>query len=232
MRREPHGGANGVALDGSSNVFVVNAETGDRVEKYTSSGALLASWRDVGPAPGVFSNPIDLAVNGAGDVFVAEYNGQRVREITNSGSYVRTFGTAGSGPGQFQAPLGIELDASGRLYVADQGRLRILRFQANGTFDMEFATLAAPYDVAVGPDGNVYVIYFNGFVSQFSPSGVLLQDFTSPGGLAGDFRIAISPDGAIFITEQTNNQVTKFQIQQNATSSVRTSFGRLKAMYR
>jgi DNA-binding beta-propeller fold protein YncE len=224
------GPPDGVAADGSGNVFVVDY-AGNAVYKYASSGSLLALWRNVGPAPGIFSGPEDVAVNAAGEVFVVELHGTRVRKFTNSGSYLMTIGSAGSGPGQFQYPFAIGLDASGRLYVVDTGGMRILRFRADGAFDMEFAAQATPNDVAVGPDGNVYLISYDGPVGQYSPSGALVQEFGPPGGLSGAMRIAISPDGAICITEANNNRVVVFQIE-TATRAERTSFGRLKAMYR
>src|SRR5262249_33888926 len=145
----------------------------------------------------------------------------------------------GLGPGQFQQPRGIAVDASDRIYVADAGRLRIIRFQANGSFDMEFSTPVfgggpnAPADVAVGPDGNVYVTcgYASNQVLQYSPSGALLQSFSSPNGVDAGTGIAISPTGAIFIVENGSWRITKFQIDQT-TSARRTTFGRLKTMYR
>ena len=141
-------------------------------------------------------------------------------------------GSPGDGPGQLQFPGGIGLDVTGRLYVADPQRGRILRFLANGSFDMEFAPPTAPTDVAVGPDGNVYVIAFNGIhLHQYSPAGLLLSSTVSPYGLVWAYRIAISPSGAIFITEQDDHRVSMFQIDR-ATDARRTSFHRLKAFYR
>lgn len=225
------GSPNGVAVDGSGSVFVTDYD-GARVHKFTSSGALVTTWGSTGVAPGQFSQPVDIAVDVSGNVYVVELNGKRVQKFTNGGSYLATIGSAGSGPGQFQSPLGLAIDATGRIYVADADRLRILRFLANGTFDMEFAVPVAPTDVAVGPDGNIYVIHFDPSpVRQYSPGGVLLQGFGPPGGLAGPYRITISPAGAIFITEQYNTRVTKFQIDLTTTTA-RTTFGRLKALYR
>jgi streptogramin lyase len=97
---------------------------------------------------------------------------------------------------------------------------------------MEFAPPANPYDVAVGPDGNVYVITSaDNVVHQYSPGGVLLRSFQSPAGMALEWRIAISSTGAIYITEQYNHRVTKFQIDMT-TGATQTSFGRLKSLYR
>jgi DNA-binding beta-propeller fold protein YncE len=185
------------------------------------------SWGSFGSGPGQFEGPVDVAVDGSGNVFVSEINGTRIQKFTNDGAYLATIGSVGL----FQSPNGIGLDAGGRLYVADNSRNRILRFLANGSFDMEFATPAPPYDVAVGPDGNVYVVEFAGGAQQFSSSGTLLLSFGSFSALDGPFRIAISPAGALYITEQNPNRVMMFQIDQ-ATAASRTTFGRLKAMYR
>ena len=94
---------------------------------------------------------------------------------------------------------------------------------------MEFATPTSPTDVAVGPDGNFYVVHVDaGRASQYSPSGVLLNEF---GSFYLAYRIAISPTGAIYIAEQGYDRVSRFQIDLS-TAATRTTFGRLKAMYR
>jgi sugar lactone lactonase YvrE len=164
-------------------------------------------------------------------VFVSEINGTRVQKFTNGGAYLSTIGA----PGQFLSPTGIGLDAGGRLYVADKTRRRILRFHASGNFDMEFATPGEPDDVAVGPDGNVYVVYIGGSGGHvFSPTGELLQGFQRSDAFAGGpFRITIGPTGLMYVTEQflTANRVMMFQIDLTTAAS-RTTFGRLKAMYR
>jgi sugar lactone lactonase YvrE len=217
-------------VDGSGNVFVTDYD-GSQVHKFTSSGVLVTTWGSFGSGPGQFEGPVDVAVDGSGNVFVSEINGTRIQKFTNDGAYLATIGSVGL----FQSPNGIGLDAGGRLYVADNSRNRILRFLANGSFDMEFATPAAPYDVAVGPDGNVYVVYIAGSGGQvFSTTGVLLHGFQSSDALAGGpFRIAIGPTGVMYVTEQllNANRVMMFQIDQ-ATAATRTTFGRLKAMYR
>ena len=217
------GSPNGVALDGSGNVFVTDYE-GSRLHKYTGLGALITSYATA-------FRPVDVAVNSSGEVFVSILDGKVVQKFANNGTFLATIGSPGIGPGQFQDPVGIAVDATGRIYVADFNG-RILRFLASGSFDMQFAVSASAHDVAVGPDGNIYVVSGDfGPVRQYSPAGTLLQSFGSPNGLDLPYRIAISPTGVIYVVEQRTNRVTMFQIDR-VTSAARTTFARLKAMYR
>ena len=229
------GPPNGVALDGSGNVYVTDSQA-NRVYKFTGTGVMVTSW-------GSTLQPVDVAVNGSGDVFVAGLgagscypvcpSSAAVQRFASDGTLLGTIGSVGFGPGQFQQPRGIAVDASNRIYVADHDRWRILRFNASGSFDMEFSTPGPPYDVAVGTDGNLYVTrgYESNQVLQYSPGGTLLQSFSSPNGLDGGMWIAINPAGAIYIVEQGGFRITKFQIDQT-TGATRKTFGRLKTMYR
>jgi len=225
------GSANGVALDGQGNVFVTDYE-GNRVLKFASTSAFTNSWGSTGTSPGRFLQPVDVATDGSGNVYVLELNGKRVQKFTNGGTYLATIGGAGTGPGQFQSPSGLTVDAAGRVHVVDAARMRVIRFLANGHFDIEFVGPSDASDVAVGPDGNVYVIRRdNAPAQQYTPSGALLLSFEPPGRFSGAHRITIGSTGAMFITEQYNTRISKFQTDM-LTTTARPTFGRLKALYR
>ena len=216
---------NGIAVDGLGVVFVADTEE-NRIRKY-SRGLQFSSFATA-------FQPVDIALNGANEVFVLALGGTQVQKFTYSGALLMAFGSAGSGPGQFFAPQGIAVDASGRIYVADYDG-RVSRFLANGTFDMVIRTGVHASDVAVGPDGNIYVVGYvvdyRSSVYQYSPSGTFQGRFGSPAGLDLAWRIAIGPSGAMYITEQYTNRVSMFQVA-GTTAAIRTTFGRLKAMYR
>lgn len=221
------GPPNGVAVDGAGNVYVTDMFN-NGILKCTSAGTRIDSWG----AGSAGASPVDLAVDGAGNVYAASMVGNYVRKNSPEGVVLGTFGGPGSTPGRFQSLAGVAVDGSGRVYGVDNSRVRVVRFLADGSFDMEFAPPSVPIDVAVGPEGNLYVISANGNqVHQYSPGGLLLQSFSSPLGFDLAYRIAIDSDGMIFISEQRTNRISKFQIDMT-TPATPISFGRLKAMYR
>lgn len=127
------GAANGVAVDGSGNVFGTDAA----LRKFSISGALITPF-------GFFTSPTDIVVNSSGEVFAAEPGNKRIQKYTNDGLPLTSFGVAGSATGQFQFPGGLGMDASGRIYVADSGRSRILE-------------LDLAYRIAISPTGAIFI---------------------------------------------------------------------------
>ncbi len=146
------------------------------------------------------AGPAGVAVDSAGNVYIATYADNRIRKITASSSNnISTFagnsgyGFAGDGgpatSSQLSAPRGIGLDSSGNLYLADRLNNRIRKIAGGnittiaGNGQMSFggdfgaatsAQLSAPDGVAVDNAGNVYISDFlNNRVRMVTPSGVI-----------------------------------------------------------
>ncbi len=127
-------GPEGIAVDGSGNVYV--ADTGNDTIREISPGgtvSILAGRTGVaGYADGaatsqaLFNGPSSVAVDGSGNVYVADFNNCVIRKIS-SGTVTTIAGQAGQagyldGLGTnalFNAPVGIALDSSNNLYIAD-----------------------------------------------------------------------------------------------------------------
>ena len=77
---------------------------------------------------GEFYQPIGVATDAVGHVFVADSGNDRIQEFTWDGDYVGGWGSTGNGDGEFNNPLGLATDADGNLYVADQANNRIQKF--------------------------------------------------------------------------------------------------------
>jgi sugar lactone lactonase YvrE len=135
----------GVACDGSGNLYVADRYNNRirRVVVATGAVSTLAGNGTAGFADGrtlaQFNQPIGVAYDGSGNVYVADQGNQRIRRIvaatgsvtTMAGSATSTQGSAdGTGAAaQFSNPVGVACDGSGNVYVADQGnqRIRVVR---------------------------------------------------------------------------------------------------------
>jgi alkylation response protein AidB-like acyl-CoA dehydrogenase/sugar lactone lactonase YvrE len=107
-------------FDAQRNLFV-----GDYGSPLTSGTRVLVYGPDLTLARTLtgFAGPIGIALDGGGNVYVANYRGNNVTRVTPSGT-ASTYGTGLNGP------HAIAFDPQGRLYVADYGAGRLVRFPA------------------------------------------------------------------------------------------------------
>jgi tripartite motif-containing protein 71 len=79
-----------------------------------------------GAGAGQFTYPLGVALDGAGNIVVADHANHRVQVLRYSdGSHVRTIGSHGKGNGQFYCPCGVLIDGEGRIIVSDCSNHRI-----------------------------------------------------------------------------------------------------------
>ncbi len=121
-------GAGSVAVaPGTGKTYVADANH-NRVLAYGPEGSLRAKWgaggrRRVRRRPGEFNHPAGIAVDGDGDVYVAD----RATTASSSSPDGKCCGVglAGSGDGRFHAPIGVAVDAAGNVYVVDSENNRV-----------------------------------------------------------------------------------------------------------
>jgi tripartite motif-containing protein 71 len=168
----------GAQLNGAGSVAVAAgpaltyvADTGhNRVLVYRPDGLLLARWGAgagngaAGNGPGEFNHPGAVAVDGAGDVFVADTGNNRVVKLAPGGYVLAAWGSLGSSDGRFHNPAGIAVDAAGDVYVADTYNNRVEVFDANGRLlskwgvrGVGLGAFSQPAAIAVDCAGAVYV---------------------------------------------------------------------------
>jgi len=168
-----------VAVDSTHNVYVADTNN-DTIRKITSAGVVttLAGTAGVtGSLDGtgtaaLFSGPTDLALDVAGNLYVADTNNNTVRKITALGvvsTLAGTAGTVGSADGtgaaaQFNDPSGVVVDATGNVYVTDTGNGTVREITAAGVV----STLAGTAGTTGSADGTGAAV-FNG------PTGIALD---------------------------------------------------------
>ena len=172
-------------MDSAGNLYI--CDTGnDRIRRVangvitTVAGNGTAGFSgDNGPAASAqLSNPNGIAVDSAGNLYIADYGNNRIRKVSNGViTTVAGNGTYGSigdnGPAtsaQLAGPIGVAVDSAGNLYIADNGRVHkvsngvIATVAGNGSSGFSgdngpatSAWLSAPCGVAVDSAGNPYI---------------------------------------------------------------------------
>jgi sugar lactone lactonase YvrE len=237
-----------VAVDPAGNTYVADNDN-NTIRKISPAGevtTLAGAPGESGNVDGVginarFDDPEGIAVDAAGNVYVADTDNNTIRKITPAGLVTTLAGSpdeTGSADGigvnaRFDEPDGIAVDAAGNVYVADtdnstirkitpQGIVSTLAGQANEEGDADGTGAAArfsfPRDLDIDTQGNLYVLDSgNHTVRKITPlgevstvvgdgiPGVVLG--TLPGGLGDSLRgIAVS-NKALLIT--SNNGVLR-----------------------
>jgi sugar lactone lactonase YvrE len=193
-------GPDGIAVDAQGNVYV-----GDyldhHIRKITPEGVVstLAGNGTPGYADGPalnaeFDNPDAIAVDGQGNIYVADFATSRIREISLAGNVSTLTGSnAGYADGpiataQFNGPRGLSIDKQGNFYVVDCNNNMIRKITTSGIV----STLAGngtagwvdgpgingefylPASGTIDSQGNVYVAdESNNRIRRITPAGVV-----------------------------------------------------------
>lgn len=219
-----------VATDAKGYLYVLDSflNSDGRVTKLTGDGKVVRQWGrspdesergDNDQVPNLLYYPQSLAIGPDGNVYVAEQGSDRTRISVWSptGQFLRAFGSGGSGTGQFTRGSGMTFDPRGRLVVADGDRLVL--FNQNGTpagaITMAEGATSFPdaTDVAVGPDGLLYVtdvasvaVYDlnGGFVGFFGDRG------DAPGALFQDDESLAFAGTTLYVSDRALSRVQAF----------------------
>ena len=138
----------GVALDKAGDVFVTSEGMYGRVVELAAGSNTTTVW----PFAGLYQ-PQGLAVDGAGSVYVADFNNRVVKLAAGSNNQTVLPLTG------LNYPEGVAVDTAGNVYVADRGNDRVVELTAgsNNQTVLPFDGLKDQDGVAVDSAGNVYV---------------------------------------------------------------------------
>ncbi len=197
----------GIAVDAAGNVYVAD-ELNSFIRKIDPTGMVSTfagsseGFADGQGTAAKFAGPKGVAVDAAGNVYVADRGNHSIRKISPTGFVTTLAGSSqGFADGQgaaamFDSPSGVAVDAAGNVYVADflNSRIRVvsptglvstLAGSTSGYADGQGAAakFRAPIHLCLDPAGNVYVSDFGNWrIRKISPTGLVS---TVAGGVKG-----------------------------------------------
>jgi trimeric autotransporter adhesin len=209
-------------LDANGNLYIADFNN-NRVRKVSANGTITTVAGNGQPAysgdgglatAASLSGPVAVALDGAGNLYIADNFNNRVRKVTAAGVIGTVAGNGASGfsgdggpatAAVLDEPDGVVVDAAGNLYLADQLNERIRKVSAAGTIttfagngrysysgDGGQATSASFFytaDVTVDSSSNLYVVDFgNNRIRKVAENGIIST-------VAGDGIAGFSGDG-------------------------------------
>ena len=253
----------GVAVDGVGNLYIadvqnnrireVNAGTGIITTVAGDGGAIFSG--DGGPATSAeLSFPYGVAVDAAGNLYIADNSNQRIREVSAATGFITTVagkatpGYSGDGGAATSAelfsPYGVAVDGAGNLYIADVLNNRIREINAgsgiittvagNGTSGFSgdggaatSAELHEPFGVVVDAAGDLYITDTGnyrirkvsagtGIITTVAGNGTL--GYSGDGGsatsaeLSSAYGIALDSLGNLYIADVFNNRIREVEV--------------------
>jgi hypothetical protein len=235
----------GVTVDGYGNLYIADTHN-NRIREVGINGIIATVagnegggyFGDGGKATSASLNsPTGVAVDGFGNLFIADQDNNRIREVGTNG-IITTWvgdGIAGSFGDELYYPRGVAVDGYGNLYIADTFNNRI-RKAGNGIIttiagggnnypgDGGAATNARldwPSGVAVDGYGNLYIAdYYNNRIREVGTNGIITTVAGNGGsGSSGDggaatnaelrepAGVAVDGCGNLLIADYQNNRV-------------------------
>ena len=203
----------GLVADGQNNLFVTDASGVPSVrfvpwasDIYSSSVRTLASG---------FSFPAGLALDQAGDVFVADNGGNAVYEIPAAGNYSHVIQLVTN---TFIEPWGVAVDHTGNVFVADEGDGIIYEILAGGAQPYTVVKTVVPggeflrpHGMTIDAQGNLYVADTgNNAVKEILAAGGYSTVVTLAGpdaNFVGPQGVALDPSGNLYVADTGNSAV-------------------------
>ena len=200
----------GLALDASGNLYIAD-QLNNRVRKIAADGTITtvagtgtASFTGDGGAAtsATLNHPCGLAVDGSGNLYIADTGSHVIRKITAAGTISTVAGDGNAGSGfqdfleadkeagaadasiaRFNRPLGLALDSAGNLYIADSYNHRIRK---------------------LGTDGYVSTVVGDGTAGRAGDgSAATSAQLNYPQG------VTLTPSGVLYIADTFNGQIRK-----------------------
>ncbi len=155
----PFNGCTKAVVSPSGDVYVSDGYGNARVHRFSPEGKHLLSWGEPGTGPGQFILPHSLAIDAAGQVYVADRQNNRIQVFSPDGAFIRQMQN-------MALPADLALDGAGHMYVAElKNKVSIRDMQGNALASWggdagrsnDAGLFMAPHGIARDSRGVLYV---------------------------------------------------------------------------
>ena len=235
-------GPQAIAIDSAGNIYIADSKN-NRVRRVdvngfitTVAGSGTAGFSGDGGAATTaeLNGPQGIALDSAGDIFIADSQNNRVRRVDVHGLISTVAGNGAAGfsgdtgaatSAELNVPVGVAVDVVGNLFIADALNNRVRKVSTAGAIttlagsgiagysgDGAAATLAKidyPSGVAVDSGGGVYFADLENFrVRKIDTSGLISTVAgTGVAATSSPYGIALDGQGSLYIADSTNSVV-------------------------
>jgi uncharacterized protein (TIGR03437 family) len=255
-------GPQGLATDSAGNLYIADTQN-HRVRKVangaisTVAGSGTAGFAgDGGAATSAQLNaPFGVAVDAAGNLYIAEFSNNRVRKVSASGNISTLAGNGISGfsgdggqatSAELNGPQSVAVDSAGNVYIADSANNRVRRVAPNGVITTVAGTgssgvsgdgglavnalVGNPVALATDSVGNVYIadgsarvrkLFLSGIITTIAGAGT--RGYSGDGGSAskallnGPSAVALNAGDSVYVADTFNNAVRLLQFAGGGT---------------
>ncbi|HWZ50950.1 MAG TPA: hypothetical protein VNW54_05755 [Granulicella sp.] len=249
----------GVVMDSAGNLFIADS-VDNVIRKVAARTGIISTVAGTGTAgysgnggPATraeLNGPSGVAVDGAGDLYIADSSNNVIREVAaGTGTISTVVGTGAAG--SLNAPQAVAVDAAGNLFISDNGSGRILMLAA-GTTTISIVVgsgLSLPRGIAVDGAGNLYiadagnnriVMLANAASGTGTPVTLAGNGTAGYGGdrgpatsanLAGPHGVGVDGAGNLYIADTSNNVIRRVANAATGTGTITTVVGDSTAGY-
>jgi len=134
-----------IGVSSNGNVFVVAVDLQPsgrgaravRIEKFSPDGKLITHWGTMGRGDGEFVQPVGIAVDSDGDVYVTDRRKPGVQKFDSDGKFLAKWEGWGGSDGLFNLPRCAAFDKEGNMYVLDRYSVQKFTAEGEGQQDIE-----------------------------------------------------------------------------------------------
>ncbi len=211
----------GIAYNTQNGYLYVSDTYNNAIQVFDSVGNFQFQFGSSNASPGSgngeLNQPVGIACDSSGNVYVVDQGNSRVEVFDANGNYLNQWSGSGGG---FSSPYGIAVSAAGNVYVVDGFNNRIQEFTTAGAFVTMWGSygtgdtnFAYPKMISVDNSGNVYVVdELNSRISVFDSNGNFLLSFgtSGAGALSYPYGIGVSAaTGNIYVVDGSTTNVIK-----------------------